>query len=1455
MSSTTPPRQKGRAATKANKGKATNNPFALASPTAELMARLTALEETVAEVRQAHIEDLRVRRQESLPGAPPSAPSPSSSSSALSPSSGGLGRFFRRKGGIAGAEASPTAEATSSTAATASSSSLMGDGTAAAPPLPPPLSTTPTTPHDRGHRGPGQSPTTQPQESVASFVEFPDPETFVEHLRRVAELAVVGENYGTTLQRKEENAYLRAKEKWKSRQLDVLDLDVDETETQDDGEDGGDGEEHQDEYLQLFDLFFERNALELIIAILTGAAFQLTDEEKRELSNGSGENEPGCGPSTDATDGLEASDSTRCSTDLNTFDRKLPHFQIATQALQSVSILIQNVSRATSLYVILSNNRINELINLPLDLYLVAGRNYQKSDPSTKSQPPSMMTIASPEISELTTHFVTFLKSLAMRMNAQTLQFFLKYPADVSGGGGGRSTTTTADSNDNDAVVPPAEEMESEGSFPSLHVEFPLYERSLEFCAAHQDSFVRVTAMNICLNTLRLTTVSPPHEANGGAEGSILLPASSPRSPGTPSRGMSSPDGVLHNAEPLPFQERLAIAQYTCVPSRVERLVSPIFAKLAERWNGLDEQIRDIDHHLWTIRNGGGSPLKDKLLQAKEKVRRERMVRTFNDRAADLQDELLLLEDVFTVRGLAGGRLLRSFQLHTVYPGQTHPLSIPVVHIPRQVGLTVLNEQVIEMMLATFVYPLLMQPLLLYYQRLSTALETPGYGGVAEHPFGGDAADYSATEPSLAPASGPAKAALFSLGAVFQLLSNKSLLRLLFTALLHPLSPDSSGVPTLRSTLEVATQAPGGRKLIRLDDPALTPPGDRSTYAFGTRPGNRRSSSVNIKAPRIPDGDAGGEACVFVLSPALAEVLEFNGEDVSLLARTRPNPYRRSLLKLLEAPDAVSHVRELAVATLDAAANALDAQLAAAVLFGTDLRSLGDDIPLDEFALDSLQAHQQDDRGIGGSAEHASRMSLPRAKRGAVGSDPMSEALRGLCRCVLVAERQPSSVADWTIGYDSVAAHAVLCLMRGLDRAQQFSAKTLDYLWRQAATFVVESTGKIHSPMGGSSIPMDGCPSINAPDYDQQIEGALLNYVFYDRMDSEDGTPVVNELLQLQLRGPDSADSDGYSIGISLEGSFDTLCDRIGRPLLDDLERDPQAVLSDRDEVQLVRRSLVSLLRADALVSLLKDLTVTGGRLLGGGGGGGARVGGPLSGLALSAEGMSVSLKDCRESQLHRQVFAPLSSKVSRALFSDGAGGALPATGSSLDLSGKPLIPCVCEAPASLSGLFSGEGLGVVSEGVTWQSLYLTFTDGAVVLAQPQPDGDGRVISACYLERLTVRRDMEAAVSGPPARRLLLSHHWFEDRPPAPLFLFDEIPRLDKVGPFVRVSSMPKMSTVDVWLEDQSAADHAFRVLSHHIFAAKSQRGQAAKFWILVPPAPEGPPPLPPPPPPPPGGD
>jgi Uncharacterised conserved protein len=603
-----------------------------ANPSEELLRRLRELERGIQEARGAVVAE--ILRSNAKP-APPAAHTPS-----------GFGRFFRRR--------SDQAAATATTPSKKSAS----DGSSEAGRDPPAADFSSPSAERSGHGEPpasAASTLTPPPHSLqsapdlAEFIDIPDSEALVENLRRVAELVVYGENFVTSLQRKEEAAFLRAKEKWKSRQLDILGDDDED----DDGAAGSDADDakdgNKDEYMQLFDLFFERNALDLVISLLTGSAFELTDEDKKQIDDhdaslasldgsdeeaNKGDDDPAPAPKLPK----RSEQLAKC--------RRIPRFSVATQALQSVSILIQNVSRATSLYVILSNNRINELINLPLDLYMEAERRSRAAAGGelALAQP---LSFASPEITELSTHFVTFLKSLAMRMNAQTLQFFLKYPAEARVPRFHDEPSMSIDHEDEPG--PPDTGPVPYGLDPSAKIEFPLYERALEFCAAHQDSFIRVTAMNICLNTLRLATVAEPGEFDDDME--LERPPESPRTPRSPLAAIgSSPDGVLHNAKPLPFRERLAIAQFTCIPSRVERLVSPILTKLAERWNYLDEQIRDIDGNMFEGSDGDLGPTISKLARAKETVRRERLLRNLKERAADMQDELMLLEDVFKVR-------------------------------------------------------------------------------------------------------------------------------------------------------------------------------------------------------------------------------------------------------------------------------------------------------------------------------------------------------------------------------------------------------------------------------------------------------------------------------------------------------------------------------------------------------------------------------------------------------------------------------------------------------------------------------------------------------------------------------------------------------------------------------------------------------------------------------------
>ena len=91
-----------------------------------------------------------------------------------------------------------------------------------------------------------------------------------------------------------------------------------------------------------------------------------------------------------------------------------------------------------------------------------------------------------------------------------------------------------------------------------------------------------------------------------------------------------------------------------------------------------------------------------------------------------------------------------------------------------------MNEQLVETMLATFVYPMLLQPLVIYCQRLTASVVEDRFS-FSEHPFGRISADLSDVEKSLSEVAGPAKAALYTLASVFKYQSNRPLLRLLFT--------------------------------------------------------------------------------------------------------------------------------------------------------------------------------------------------------------------------------------------------------------------------------------------------------------------------------------------------------------------------------------------------------------------------------------------------------------------------------------------------------------------------------------------------------------------------------------------------------------------------------------------------------------------------------------------------
>ena len=490
--------------------------------------------------------------------------------------------------------------------------------------------------------GPAKSPAQSTNSPKAQFIVLPEQESLIEDLRRIAELVVIGENYVT---RQEKKKALAIQKRQQQEELEIsIDVPPKEEEEEEENKKDDDEPEQSPDLADVFDLFFERNALATWVRLLRGRGFDEEDEDGNHMEHASVADEH---KTTTEQPQTPPQKSQACSSSL-----WLPPFAVATQLVQSISILVQNVSRATSLYMLFSNDHINELMNLNLEFYEHAERyRRQTSTTRTNNKKTSADSIfASPEVAELSTHFVTFLKSLALRMNTETLQFFLQYPPQP-----------TVEHFDDDHY-------QDETDAHTLRVsKFPLYDRALEFCAAHQDSFVRVTAMNICLNTIRLTTVQQQDDDDEQQQQDT---------------GTTTPSASLHDAQALPFRERLAMAHYTCTPSRVERLIAPIFTKLSERWTFLDEALRAMDT-FDVVQGGGGDGLtattttasspslagprnnNEKVAKVREKVKREKLVSTFREASANLQDELFLLEDVF------------------------------------KVGLTVLNEQMIEMMLGT----------------------------------------------------------------------------------------------------------------------------------------------------------------------------------------------------------------------------------------------------------------------------------------------------------------------------------------------------------------------------------------------------------------------------------------------------------------------------------------------------------------------------------------------------------------------------------------------------------------------------------------------------------------------------------------------------------------------------------------------------------------------------------
>ena len=751
---------------------------------------------------------------------------------------------------------------------------------------------------------------------VAKFVQFSrvEEEELVELIRRIAELVVQGERRAAAVEKWHEKSPSSVPVSLESSQVQspnrgfrrfsssrslgnaplVQATDSKEEQEEDDEQQSQAAiEKERQAHSALFDKFLERNVLSLFVNIATGVSFAAIAVK---------------GPDTPSMEDPEhinnITEQRSNSPDPNTSKNEtvfLPPLAVATQAVQSIAILLQNVSQATSLYLLLSNNRVNDLIELPMDLYAIAS-----------SQPRKIAHWDSAEMSELATHFVSFLKSLVVRINSETLQFFIRYATD--------KTVHMSSKEDGHMLGQEVEDANTSPSdFVPEKIEFPLYARALEFCGADQDSFVRLTAMNICLNTLRLAAVvvtsTHTQESNSALVKDLTVPASATKNNLLESSKtireqlisdkhdyeldqscfeeeykedrpdqLKSPDANLELVN-LPFRERVSIAHHICNPAKVQRFVGHIFVKLIELFSTLQETFQALE----VILSEGLLADDDSEVSAEVQARHKKLSEAVMDIAADLQDELMLLDDIM------------------------------------KMGLTALNEQIIEMMLASFIYPILLEPLLVCVRckgRMSFAEDLPANSNGSKysqipggHPFFSGVSQLVSTGHASNPV--PAKTSLFGFYAIFNTLSNTPLRRLLFAALLHPMSPETSLCKTNRIAPSVIT-VENGMVCLRIDP--LDGQAKHALYDFG------RKNALECDA-------VVGEECIFVLAPALAALVDSTFTD------GKPNPYREIILTCISGQEymGLQHVSTLA---FDAALSSLGDEVCSILRGADDLKPL-----------------------------------------------------------------------------------------------------------------------------------------------------------------------------------------------------------------------------------------------------------------------------------------------------------------------------------------------------------------------------------------------------------------------------------------------------------------------------------------------------------------------------------
>ena len=174
--------------------------------------------------------------------------------------------------------------------------------------------------------------------------------------------------------------------------------------------------------------------------------------------------------------------------------------QVQMQLLQALSILIQNIEAGPSVFYILSNNHINELITHPFD--------FDRHE-------------------ELLAHYVSLLKAIALRLDEQTVQFFIGEawrsaderaderaapavvagtPVPTFGSGGGLAPPPPPPASEAPAASDASSSSAAAAPAASARTRFALFDEALKLWT-HEERMVRTAVRTIVLSVCKVGRV------------------------------------------------------------------------------------------------------------------------------------------------------------------------------------------------------------------------------------------------------------------------------------------------------------------------------------------------------------------------------------------------------------------------------------------------------------------------------------------------------------------------------------------------------------------------------------------------------------------------------------------------------------------------------------------------------------------------------------------------------------------------------------------------------------------------------------------------------------------------------------------------------------------------------------------------------------------------------------